>query len=342
MNLVPTHKIEGFRGINNVQDPDKLQPNRDDGTVFLTKADHTDITDDFRVARRSGSESVYTGNATVHSMFATPELCLFVEGTALKSIDENFNTSVLLNSLIPNRRMSYVDIGGVIYFSNGFDKGYIMDGVAFAYTSPADTFKIQMPAGHLLDYYNGRLYVASNNLLFVSDPYHLMQYDERTGIIPFEYRITTLKHVSDGLWVGTEKSIIFLAGGSPADFRYLDKANYGAVENSAVTTSASDVGMEADGDVVIMASTKGLCVCAAGGIFRCTTGDYYVLTDEVQRSSAFFKKEEDKHQYLLFNEVYTVGHAARIATDFPFPDSDLSDNPMQLPTLVVSFTGTFQ
>lgn len=342
MNLTPSHKIEGFRGINNIQDPGKLQPDRETGITFLVKADNTDITDDFRAARRSGSESVYTGSYAIHSMYADDSICLFVEGTTLKSMDINYTTYTISTGLLTDMRMNYVGIGGVVYYTNGFDKGYIINNVAHNYVTPVDEFKEQMPAGHLIEYYNGRLYTAVSNVLYVSDPYKLMQYDRRTGMMPFKNRITAVKAVEDGLWVGTTKNIICLLGGSPADFRYADKADFGAVENSAIVTSSDNVGMDIQGNVVIMTSEKGLCICAGGGMFKCVTGDYYTLTEDVQNSSAFFNKFDDKHQYFLFNEVYTVGATGRIATDFPFPDSAINDNPLTLPALIVNFTGTFQ
>jgi len=342
MNIVPTHKIEGFRGINNVQDPDKLRPDRETGTTFLVKADNTDITDDFRAARRSGSEAVYTGSSSVHSMFANSNICLFVEGTTLNSIDGNYSVSVIISGLTVNRRMNYVDIGGVIYYTNGVDKGYIIDNTVHSYVLPVNDFKMQMPAGHLIEYYNGRLYVAVGNVLYASDPYVLMQYDRRTGMIPFKDRITAVKCVDDALWIGTAKNIICLLGGSPTDFQFLNKSDFGAIENSAILTTSENIGMEINGKVVIMTSKNGLCVCAGGGLFRCVTGDYYNVTEDVQNSSAFFNVSGDKHQYLLFNEMYTVGATGRISTDFPFPDSAINDNPITLPALIVNFTGTFQ
>lgn len=342
MNVSATHKIEGFRGINNVHDPNVLQVSREDGSLFLTKADNVDITDGRRASRRSGSESVYAGSYPVHSLYATESGVLFVENASLKLIDETYSTSTLTSGLSPNLRMNYVDIGGSIYYTNGYNKGYIVNNVVNSFVVPVDEFKVQMPAGHLIEYYNGRLYIAVGNVVYVSDAYHIMQYDQRNGMMLFENRVTVMKATKNCLWIGTTDNVICLLGGSIADFTYQTKADYGAVENSGVKTSATNVGLEIDGEVVVFATPRGICIGAPEGLFRNMTDDYYRFNLDVQNSSAVIDVQEDKHQYKLFTEVYTAGTSGRIATDFPFFETSAEDNPMLIPLLSVSFTGTFQ
>ena len=343
MNVTATHKINGFLGINNVNDPNALQVGPETGDVFLTKADNVDITDSKRASRRAGSESVYTGSYSIHSLFTAEDGVYFVEGSSLKVIDDLYSTATITTGLNSNLRMNYVDVGGVVYYTNGYNKGYVYNRVASSFVAPVDEFKVQMPAGHLIEYYNGRLYIAVGNVVYVSDAFHLMQYDQRFGMMLFEDRVTTLKASKDCMWIGTTKNIICLVGGSPADFIYQTKTDYGAIENSAVTTVATNFSsVDMDGNVVVMATNRGICLGGGQGYFKNLTDDYYRFNLDVQNTSAVVDVQEDKHQYKLLAEVYTAGNTGRIATDFPFIDTSAEDNPMFLPLLSVSFTGTFQ
>jgi hypothetical protein len=338
--LQTTHRIDGFRGINNVQDPNRLQISKEN-LAYLTSADNTDITDDYRATRRSGFEAVYTGVSGIHSLYATDDTCLFVDGSGLYTFDTTFASSLIASGLTPDLRMYYTDVGQYIYFSNGVDKGYVYNSAAYNYMSPVDEFKKVMPSGKHLEYYDGRLYVADGTIIYVSDPYLLQQYDERSGLIPFDSNITFVKATNDALWVGTEKNVYLLQGGSPRDFIVSTKADYGAIENSAVVTTATNVGLEADGKVVIFATKRGVCACMAGGLFRNMTDDHYHFLIDVQNASALINTEEDKHQYIMLTELYTVGQTGRLATDFPFISQEMADSPWSLPTLRVSFTGVF-
>lgn len=124
------------------------------------------------------------------------------------------------------------------------------------------------PPGQLLEYFDGAVYIASGSTLWHTQPlrYDLCRFDEDFFMYP--ERVTLLKAVDDGLYVGAEKTWFLSAapavtGASTGSRSVTDNAHqkevfpYGAVERAACSLPEST-------DVLWM-SARGVARGSAGG-----------------------------------------------------------------------------
>ena len=152
---------------------------------------------------------------------------------------------------------------------------------------PLDTqFMGPPPAGHLLGYYYGRMYVAVGSDLFYSEPYAYELFDRRR-YLSFDSRITMFAPVSSensrdnaGVFIGTERTTTWLAGNGPDDFKYVAGPSYGVVmgamdyvDGSMFTDGSSGARM-----LPMWLSARGICVGLAGGMVQNVTQARYQIT----------------------------------------------------------------
>lgn len=127
------------------------------------------------------------------------------------------------------------------------------------------------PAGQLVAYYRGRIFVAVGSVLFWSDPHSYELFDLRR-YIDLEDRITMLAPMTDkeqsdsglssGFFIGTARSCGVLAGMTPDDFQYVPKVSYGAIEGALASV---DGALFRDGNtgarpLPMWLTTDGICV----------------------------------------------------------------------------------
>jgi len=122
--------------------------------------------------------------------------------------------------------------------------GTVADGATFTPTAaavaamnePLETqFMTPPPAGQLLAYYKGRMYVAVGDTLYMSEPFAYELFDLRNNLV-LDGPITMLAPVEDagasGFFIGTTASTGVLLGESPDDFKYAQRCDYGAVQGA--------------------------------------------------------------------------------------------------------------
>jgi len=127
------------------------------------------------------------------------------------------------------------------------------------------------PAGHMVAFYRGHMFVAAGDTIFISQPYAYELFS-MNRYIQFDSRVTMLIALSDldhteagrssGFFIGTERSTGILAGNNPDDFQYVKKADYGVVPG---TVDAMDSSQLRDGQagariIPMWLSHVGVCV----------------------------------------------------------------------------------
>lgn len=124
------------------------------------------------------------------------------------------------------------------------------------------------PAGQLVGYYKGRMFVAVGNTLYPSEPYAYELFDLR-NYIALDGQITLLATIEDkrmatleGFFVGTDKSCGILAGSGPDDFKYVPKTDYGAVPGALDYADGSLYGDGSSGAraLPMWLTAQGVCV----------------------------------------------------------------------------------
>jgi hypothetical protein len=136
----------------------------------------------------------------------------------------------------------------------------------------ATQFMGPAPAGQLVAYYRGRMWVAAGDLLYPSEPFAYELFDYR-NYLRFDGRITLLAPMTDkersddtalhsGFFVGTDTSCGIVVGAAPDDFAYVPKTTYGAVlgaldyVDGALLTDASSTSRQ----LPMWLTTEGVCV----------------------------------------------------------------------------------
>lgn len=156
-------------------------------------------------------------------------------------------------------------------------------------------FKSPPPLGTVLCEHNGSMLVGFDRFLAYSPPYRPELFDLARQVIPFKTKVLMAFSVQTGVFVGTEDSIIYLAG---ADIQTADpdpKADYGAIPGSAAFIDAEMAGMESSAAVFL--TPQGVCVGGAGGAFKNLTRARY-WPASAAGASAVFIREQGRSRYL--------------------------------------------
>lgn len=157
--------------------------------------------------------------------------------------------------------------------------GSTNDGVLFiptaadiaAMNEPLTTqFMGPPPAGQLVTYFKGRMFVAVGDVLYPSQPFAYELFDLR-DYIQLDAPITMLAPLEDkgesaGLFIGTTTSTGVLMGASPEDFAYVAKADYGVVQGALTFVDGALFMEGAAGARLLPAwlSKQGICVGMPG------------------------------------------------------------------------------
>ena len=134
------------------------------------------------------------------------------------------------------------------------------------------------PAGKVLGLFAGRAYVAQGQYLWYSAPFEYELFDMRAGYIGFNSTVTTFAPVSDGLFIGSDRAVYFLAGTDPTQFHQKQVAAYGAVHGTERELPGYYAGAKGGvpGVVQTFMTTHGMCAGYEHGEFKNLTGDRYI------------------------------------------------------------------
>lgn len=252
-----------FIGMNNVTDPAYLDitkgecellvnvdPNNKGG--FVTRKGYTQVSP---IATHSG-----WGNG-IDAYYVSEAILYHFDGT----------TSTAITVLNSDSRVVFEQVNDVVAFWSVTDKGILRGRTLIPQEAPTGEFKIPSPYGHMVTYFNGRLYIANGSDLYCTDAFDpsLNKCDERRYLVfSLDSAITLLAFVDDGIYVGSSKEIAFLNGTDPygSGFKVERVSNYGAIPHTAVKTTGSYVpASQLNGSVVIFTSEHGICVGGNSG-----------------------------------------------------------------------------
>lgn len=105
--------------------------------------------------------------------------------------------------------------------------------------SPLRFFNLdKAPLGSIVKYYKGRMYIASDNILWYSEPFQYEYFKLDSNYIEFPENIKEIMPVEDGVWVGSDK-LYFLFGDEPSTFRRITKELIKIVKGTATLIPGS-------------------------------------------------------------------------------------------------------
>jgi len=301
--------FKGSTGLNNKQDPVRLKYNSRTGISELAAASNIVIEDSRRISRRKGYTRRLEGD--FHSLFSDGGDCLFVKEEsgqgALCFLFPDY-TYKAVRALTPNARMKYEQIDDVIYYMNGYERGKVRKGDYQSYgwnkgdyVGP-ETKRVfsDPPIGTDLRYYNGQMYIVQGRVIWVSEGFSVSFYDLANSYLEFEDRVNLIRPVADGLFIGTEKKIIFLEGSDSSNMSERTVADFPAVSGTDCTFTGI-LGFQKGGSVTISSeggtqyaiwlSQKGVCVGGPEGEFVNLTKDRLVLPNALTGAGLIYNNE---------------------------------------------------
>lgn len=157
------------------------------------------------------------------------------------------------------------------------------------------------PAGNLISFYNGRMYIADGSVVWYTEPYKYELVSLYRNFLPFEDRVTMFSPVDNGVWVGTSSAVYFLQMEDPTkEVNLVEKAQYGVIFNTAAEVEGQYFSGEQQvpGPSVLFATTRGICLGLSDGMFMNLTDGRYQFPD-VERGLAFVDLNTDKNKYLV-------------------------------------------
>lgn len=160
-------------------------------------------------------------------------------------------------------------------------------------------FLDQPPAGNIIAYYNGRIYIAYGATVWYTEPYRYELINLADNYLMFASNVTMIHAVQDGLWLATDDETFFLAG-PDVPFQKINKDNAGVIFGTSVLLDGADFGIEKSytGPVVMWASVKyGFCAGLNTGQLVYMTVNKYVLPSTYSSGCGIIKKEDDGIQY---------------------------------------------
>lgn len=159
--------------------------------------------------------------------------------------------------------------------------------------------KTPAPAGHIVSFFSGSMFVAVGSDLFWSEPNEFELFDLRSNFVRFDSRIQIFAPVVEGVFIATEHETVFLRGRNPEEWEVVKAAPYGAVCGTLVTPPNHLIGKSGTpGAVALWMSKKGVCVGTSDGQLQNLTGDRFVMP-AARTGAGLFKMRGGTPQYLV-------------------------------------------
>ena len=298
-DIIKYQTMEKFLGINNVDNSTRLVPLiiNHEYVYSLQQANNMDIDNTYGLSSRSGYSGILSG-LDIHSL-SDDAPGFFVDDDTLKKLNIDYSVISLRSGLTSGARMSYTPFNNRIYYTNGYEIGYIQSIVDYPLVDPALEFKLPLPAGQFIEYFMSCLYVAVGKKLYISDPL-CDYYDVRTGYRIFNEQITMLRAVDDGLYVSDDR-IWFVKGKGNEDFERIEVYSHRAISYTDVRINSQDMNNEMKGNMVIWTGENGICIGNNDGVVVNLTESRYTFTPTNQ-GAGFIRSENNVRHYI--NSLY--------------------------------------
>lgn len=138
----------------------------------------------------------------------------------------------------------------------------------------ATQFLRPAPAGQVIAVFGGYTLVGLGDRLYRSEPWSPELFDLRKAL-PLIGRITLVAPMDDGVYLGTDTEIGWVAGQDPAKWEYQRRSDFGAIPGTLAYVPAEDSQEGAQSLAAMMATAQGVCVGYPGGTFSNLTHDRF-------------------------------------------------------------------
>lgn len=285
----------------------------------LAVALNVEIDDAGQLRRRRGYTRKLTGRW--HSVDTVGGRTLGVQDGMLVEISPGYALTPLM--YVGDDPISFVDVGETIYFSSRSRSGKIIGQTVHPWGGRDEQNQwispVMMPdeflgpvAGRMfgpppmateIEHYKGRIYMASGNALWYTELYLYDYVDKTRNFMQFEGDVTAVGATTDGLYVGTTKSLLFLEGVANTGFKITEITSTPVLRGSMVTIPNSKIHPlapnqpVADGDSLIIMTVNGICAATPGGNIYNLTQDRMVFPGAVS-AATMWREDQGINSYV--------------------------------------------
>jgi hypothetical protein len=189
-----------------------------------------------------------------------------------------------------------------------------------------------MGGNTLLEYYRGRVFYASGEILWYSEPYAYELFNVRESFFMFDSPITLLAAVYDGIFIATETASFFMQGTTPEEMGLKKIADYGAIFGSQAKGNPEKE-MQGVNNVWYWDTPRGKCAGMDGGQFLNMSWDVCSVPTGRQGAGLFWQTGGQAF-YVCTNSDIDAGEWNRFSKDIDvrvqFPDLYVSDGGGQI------------
>lgn len=313
--LPPESVVLGkFDGLVNTVTPERM------GLGDLQRAANVDLDNAGLIRRRRGYTQLAPG--AFHSAWTAPDGRTFVveEGT-LCVLREDTTRLPLVE--VGGTPLSYVSVGGVVYFSSRDASGKILPDLTPApwgqaggdgqwlspVLRPTETLgEVQgkllrrPPLAEWLTHHSGRIYLAQGTVLWATELYAYDWVDATRTFFQYETPITGLASCGDGFYVGTTQAVYFVSG-ALRELRRQTVVQSGCVPGSMVSVTADTVARAGEPALqhregVIFLTDEGLIVGFNNGFCRNLTGGRFMFPKS-EVAVPMVREADGMHHYVV-------------------------------------------
>jgi len=301
MDALTQRVMDKFWGINNVDPATRLFPITVDRSYVypLQEAHNVEIDNGFGISSRTGRTEVLTGT-DIHSLWSDGLSGYYVDGSSLYKIDSIGTKTLIRSGMQTGALVSYRNVNDKTYYTNKYQIGYILKDTDTAFADPSLEFKESLPAGQLIESFLGCLYVAVNNILYISDPL-CNYYDTRAGYRIFKDNITMIRAIDEeGIYVA-DSEVWFLKGKSNEDFDRQSVYPKATIPFTDVVIPGQYIDDTLTSDVVMWTAEDGIIMGDGDGKVVNLTKDKYFF-NPTGRGTAFVRNVNNVRHYI--NSLY--------------------------------------
>lgn len=262
------------------------------GQVPLIKAENVDIDNIGAVSSRFGYSRFLAEPS--HSLKSiSGAVCLVVINTDLCVLYPDFSILVIKSGI--TSPLSYWEFENRVYLTGTNIIGYVskddysfnelpvfqednIDGIPSNLVELYYQTKMAMPAGELLTIYQSRLYVASGNMIYVSDPLLFHIVDKVAGFIQCAGSIRMLYAIGDGIYVSDDTGLFFLKG-KYEEMVKVHLSTKKAIKGSAIAIDPNIPKPDKDtklNEAIYFLTEEGICLGGTGGVYKPLTSDKHL------------------------------------------------------------------
>lgn len=312
--------LQQFSGVRNNVRPERLLPSE------LEAAVNVDIDDAGQVGRRRGMTLRISG--AFHSIEEQKDGKVYgVRNGSLGVIRQGFTFSNL-GVTVGTAAVCYTHVNGDTYFSSDVAQGVITseemiqswghtDGQGLwssPVMAPTDTLGAiggqllgDPPVATIIEAYNGRIYLAQGKTLWATELFRYHYVDRTANYMQFEYEITLVMAMSDGLYVGTTGGLYFLKGLALKQFQLTLLSDAPVLAGSGVWVPADLVHPQAmngpipTGEAAVFMTEAGICAGFDGGsVYNLTQSR--VALPVAQSAAALFRRQDGVNTYVAVTD----------------------------------------